>query len=184
VLFRLFYCCGLRLSEGCYLKRTAVNLKNGCLSILHSKGNKDRIVYMTQDMLQMCNKYDSLMQKIVPDREWFFPGWDDSKSFSKNSIDKKFKFFWNMTPYSNKVDKTPTIHCLRHTYVVNKMNEWMKEGKDFNAMMPYLSRYLGHASIDETHYYYHMAISSFEIIRGSDSVSDKVIPEVFFYENE
>ena len=29
VLFRLFYCCGLRLSEGCYLKVCAVNLKNG-----------------------------------------------------------------------------------------------------------------------------------------------------------
>ena len=25
VLFRLFYCCGLRLSEGCYLRRAAVN---------------------------------------------------------------------------------------------------------------------------------------------------------------
>ena len=33
------------------------------------------------------------------------------------------------------------------------MNEWMNEGKDFKAMMPYLSRYLGHTSVDETQIY-------------------------------
>jgi integrase len=182
VLFRLFYCCGLRLSEGCYLKRTAVNLKNGCLSIFQSKGNKDRVVFMSDDMLQMCKKYDSLMQKLVPDREWFFPGRDASKPFSKTGIDRKFSYFWNMTCYAGKVDKKPTIHSLRHTYVVTKMNDWMKEGKDFKAMMPYLSRYLGHTSVDETQYYYHQVISAFEIVRKRDSTAEKVIPEVVLYE--
>jgi len=100
VLFRLFYCCGLRLSEGCYLKRCAVNLKNGCLSIYQSKGHKDRVVFMSTDMLKMCRNYDRLMQKLVPDREWFFPGRDELKPFSKTSIDKRFKEFWNMTPYA------------------------------------------------------------------------------------
>jgi integrase/recombinase XerD len=184
VLFRLFYCCGLRLSEGCYLKRTAVNLKNGCLSIFHSKGNKDRVVFMSDDMLQMCKKYDSLMQKCVPDREWFFPGRDTSKPFSKTGIDKKFSYFWNITSYAGKVDKKPTIHSLRHTYVVTKMNDWMNEGKNFKAMMPYLSRYLGHTSVDETQYYYHQVVSAFEIVRKRDIIADMVIPEVVLYEEE
>lgn len=182
VLFRLFYCCGLRLSEGCYLKRSAVNLENGRLSIYQSKGHKDRVVFMSGDMLQMCKSYDRLMQKLVPDREWFFPGRDESKTFSKTSIDKKFSDFWNMTPYAGKVDKKPTVHSLRHTYVVTKMNDWMNEGKDFEAMMPYLSRYLGHTSIDETQYYYHQVVSAFEIVRKHDSVADRVIPEVVPYE--
>ena len=182
VLFRLFYCCGLRLSEGCYLKRSAVNLENGCLSIYQSKGHKDRVVFMSGDMLQMCKSYDRLMQKLVPDREWFFPGRDESKPFSKTSIDKKFSDFWNMTPYTGRVDKKPTVHSLRHTYVVTKMNDWMNEGKDFKAMIPYLSRYLGHTSIDETQYYYHQVVSAFEIVRKHDSVADRVIPEVVPYE--
>lgn len=182
VLFRLFYCCGLRLSEGCYLKRCAVNLENGCLYIYQSKGHKDRVVFMSGDMLQMCTNYDKLMQKLVPDREWFFPGWDESRPFSKTSIDKRFKEFWNMTFYAGKVDKEPTVHCLRHTYVVTKMNDWMSEGKDFEAMMPYLSRYLGHSSIDETQYYYHQDVSAFEIVRKHDSAADRVIPEVVPYE--
>lgn len=182
VLFRLFYCCGLRLSEGCYLKRSAVNLENGCLSIYHSKGNKDRVVFMSEDMLQMCKNYDRLIQKLVPDREWFFPGRDESKPFPNTSIDKKFNDLWNMTPYAGKVNKKPTVHSLRHTYVVTKMNDWMNEGKQFECMMPYLSRYLGHASIDATHYYYHQVVSAFEIVREHDRVADRVIPEVVPYE--
>lgn len=123
VLFRLFYCCGLRLSEGCYLKRSSVNLQDGCLSIYQSKGHKDRVVFMSEDMLQMCKSYDRLMQKWVPDREWFFPGRHESKPFSKTSIDKKFSGFWNATAYAQKVDKKPTVHSLRHTYVVTIMND-------------------------------------------------------------
>ena len=182
VLFRLFYCCGLRLSEGCYLKRSAVNLKNGSLSIFQSKGNKDRIVFISGDMLQMCKNYDNLMQRLLPDREWFFPGRDGSKPFSKTSIDKKFTDFWNITPYAGKVDKKPTIHSLRHTYVVTKMNEWMNEGRNFEVMMPYLSRYLGHTSIDETQYYYHQVVSAFDIVRKRDRMTEKIIPEVIQYE--
>ena len=182
VLFRLFYCCGLRLSEGCYLKRSSVNLQNGCLSIYQSKGHKDRVVFMSEDMLQMCKSYDRLMQKFVPDREWFFPGRNESKPFSKTSIDKKFSEFWDLTPYGGKVDKKPTIHALRHTYVVAKMNDWMNEGRKSEAMLPYLSRYLGHTSVDETQYYYHQVVSAFEIVRKHDRVADRVIPEVLAYE--
>ena len=123
-----------------------------------------------------------LMQKLVPDREWFFPARDESKPLPKTSIDKKFKEFWNMTSYAGKVDKKPTVHSLRHTFVVTKMNDWMNQGKDFEGMMPYLSRYLGHTSIDETQYYYHQSISAFEIVRKHDSITDRVIPEVAPYE--
>ena len=66
--------------------------------------------------------------------------------------------------------------------MVTKMNDWMNEGKKFEAMMPYLSRFLGHTSIDGTHYYYHQVVSAFEIVRKHDSVADRVIPEVVPYE--
>ena len=97
VLFRLFYCCGLRLAEGCYLKRLCVDLTNGTVKILHSKGSKDRIVFLSEDVLEMCREYDPAMQKIVPNREWFFPGWRPHQAIRKTSVDKKFTEFWNKT---------------------------------------------------------------------------------------
>ena len=58
----------------------------------------------------------------------------------------------------------------------------VKEGYDIENMMPYLCRYLGHKTIDETHYYYHLAAAATDIIRSQDTLSDRVIPEVTDYE--
>lgn len=182
VLFRLFYCCGLRLSEGCYLRRDCVDLDAGTITILQSKGNKDRLVFPSDDVRAMCLEYDNTMHGIVPDREWFFPGWYPDRPFSKTSIDKKFGEFWRHTSFADKVDKKPTVGSLRHTFVVNKMNEWMETGVDTGAMMPYLSRYLGHTSVSETQYYFHAIEQAFPTIRRRDSVSRNVIPEVVTYE--
>ncbi len=182
VLFRLFYCCGLRLAEGCYLRRACVDLKNGTIEILQSKGNKDRLVFLSDDVLAMCGKYDEAMQNIIPDREWFFPGWHPDRAIRKTSVDKNFAIFWNKTPFAGKVDKKPTVQSLRHTFVVDKMNEWMERGVDTCVMMPYLSRSLGHSSISETQYYYHTIEQAFPIIRRHDAVAQSIIPEVVTYE--
>jgi len=182
VLFRLFYCCGLRLSEGCYLPRECVDFQNGCIKILQSKGNKDRLVFPSTDVLAMCKAYDTLMQEQIPDREWFFPGRYPDKAIRKTSVDKKFGEFWERTPSATTIDKKPTVQSLRHTFVVNKMNEWMEAGVDTNTMMPYLSRYLGHSSIMETQYYFHTIEQSFSIVRCHDAISDSIIPEVVSYE--
>ena len=45
VLFRLIYCCGLRISEARKLKWRDADLDTGTLTIMHSKGHKDRLVY-------------------------------------------------------------------------------------------------------------------------------------------
>ncbi|TXT43711.1 MAG: integrase family protein [Spirochaetes bacterium] len=182
VLIRLFYCCGLRLSEGCYLRRSCVDLKTGTLEILQSKGNKDRLVFLADDVLALCRTYDARMQSIIPDRYWFFSGRHRDRPLQKTSVDKKFGEFWNKTSYAGKVDKKPTVHCLRHTFVVDKMNEWMQAGMDTGAMMPYLSRYLGHSSIEETQYYFHTIEQAFPIVRQHDAMGKSVIPEVVVYE--
>ena len=133
-------------------------------------------------MRALCKTYDALMQEVAPNREWFFPGRHLERAFRKTSVDKKFGAFWNRTPFAATADKRPTVQSLRHTFVVNKMNEWMQRGVDTGVMMPYLSRYLGHASILETQYYFHTIEQAFPIIRRHDALSDRIIPEVLSYE--
>ena len=182
VILRLYYCCGLRLAEVCHLKVKDVNLKDGILKIVQSKGNKDRLVYMAEDVTNLCRDYHRRMAALLPGSEWFFPGRVPGQPIRKTSMDKKFKQFWNMTPFADFCDKVPTIHALRHTFVVNRMNEWMLEGISLNAMMPYLSRYLGHSSVEGTFYYYHQVDKAFQIVRQKDTLSGQVIPEVAPYE--
>ena len=182
VLFRLYYCCGLRLSEGCCLKNRDVDLDKGILTIQESKGKKDRLVYVADDLLVLCKTYDDKISKQLPGRLWFFPGRKENKPFSKNAIDKKFRQFWDMTECSKNCDKPPTVHALRHAFVVDRMNQWMLEGISLDAMMPYLSRYLGHSEINDTMYYYHQVNSAFQIVRQKDLLSGQIIPEVIKYE--
>lgn len=182
VIFRLYYCCGLRLAEACNLRINDVDLENGTLKIMQSKGDKDKLVYMAEDVTDLCRRYHKKMSSILPDTPWFFPGKNPNQPIPKTSMDKKFKQFWNMTPFANTCDKAPTIHSLRHTFVVNRMNEWMNEGINLSSMMPYLSKYLGHTSIEGTFYYYHQVDSAFQIVHQKDSLSDSVIPEVIPYE--
>ena len=159
-----------------------MTLFNGVLKILKSKGSKDRLVYMPDDLTLFCRKYWDYISTQFSDKPvWFFPARDPKKPIPTNTLDYKFKQFWNQTKYSS-VDKAPTVHSLRHTFVVDRMNAWMVDGVNFRQMMAYLSRYLGHSSINETFYYYHQVEKAFNTVRKCDTISQRVIPEVAPYE--
>jgi integrase len=59
----------------------------------------------------------------------------------------------------------------------------MLSGVDTQKMLAYLSKYLGHTSPTETHYYYHLVKKAFTIIKQKDTMSSRVIPEVIPYED-
>lgn len=179
VLFRLIYCCGLRNNEACSLKTENVDTVHGTIIIIHSKGDKDRVVCLSEDMRVFCNQYKIWLTSVCPESEWFFPGKYPEGHIPKNSADRKFNEFWNATEPSKKADKKPTVHSLRHAFVIKRMNLWMKSDTDLKVMMPYLSRYLGHKGPVETYYYYHQVQEAFETIRRKDSISARVIPEVY-----
>ena len=61
VIFRMIYCCGLRPVEARRLRREDANLFDGTVNILESKGHKDRIVVLSEDMRELCKNYDQLM---------------------------------------------------------------------------------------------------------------------------
>lgn len=178
VLFRMIYSCGLRNNEACSLKTENVDTDRGIVTIIHSKGDKDRLVYLAEDMKSLCRQYKAWIIAACPDCEWFFPGKYPEQHIPKTSLDRKFNEFWNATEISKQADKKPTVHSLRHAYVIKRMNLWMKSDIDLKVMMPYLSRFLGHKGPIETYYYYHQVQEVFETIRRKDKISSKVIPEV------
>lgn len=178
VLFRLIYCLGLRRSEACGLRCCDVDLAAGMISIYHAKGDKDRLVYMPDDLCRLCRGYmDDLRRILGFDPYWFFPGKMADQHVSAVRIDAKFREFWQESSGGISTGKTPTLHCFRHKFVEKRIDTWMEKGMDLSAMMPYLSRHLGHKGSVETIYYYHAQKESFRSIRGKDSLSGYVIPE-------
>ena len=179
VAFRLMRCCGLRISECSNLATSDVDCDGGRLLIRHSKGEKDRVVYMADDLASLMHGHLARMRRkmgFCPD--WAFPGIDASRPILKNSFCNRFAAFWRQVPGADSHARHPTPHCLRHAFVVDRMNAWMAEGRDLGQMMPYLAAYLGHAGSNETFYYYHQVDRAFAIVRERDDVSARVIPEV------
>jgi len=149
------------------------------INIYDAKGNKDRIVYMAEDMAALLKQYlGSMDPTISTENRWLFPGVNPDNHISSGALAIKFNEFWNETPYANTCEKRPTIHALRHTYVVLRMNIWMENDIDLNIMMPYLSRQLGHKSVQETFYYYHQVAEAFRAIHRKDTVAHSVLPKV------
>jgi integrase len=182
MMFLLYYCCGMRVSEARFLKKEHVDWENGILTIYASKGQKDRLVYLPQDGVGILAEYLRNIEKVVPDSPWMFPGENPSKPITHPPVDKRFKDCWARLPFAANANKQPTPHCLRHAFVVERLNDWMLRGVDTKQMIAYLSNYLGHKSPSETFYYYHLVKKAFTIIKQKDKVSGRVIPEVIPYE--
>jgi integrase len=47
----------------------------------------------------------------------------------------------------------PRPHDFRHTFAINRVAVWYEESRDVNALLPALSTYLGHVSIENTRLY-------------------------------
>ncbi|MDA8021325.1 MAG: tyrosine-type recombinase/integrase [Thermoanaerobaculia bacterium] len=47
----------------------------------------------------------------------------------------------------------PRLHDLRHTFAVQRVAAWYREGREVNRLLPALSTYLGHVSVQNTRRY-------------------------------
>lgn len=177
VAFRLMRLCGLRISECANMAAGDVDCARGTLMVRHSKGDKDRIVYMADDVAAMVADHQSHLRSVLGYRpDWLFPGRDPSRHILKTSFDYRFASFWDQVSDGRGGNARPTPHALRHAFVVERMNAWAAEGVSLEQMMPYLAAYLGHLSSDDTFYYYHQVQEAFSVIRERDSVGPRVIP--------
>jgi integrase/recombinase XerD len=179
VIFRLIYCCGLRPSEARLLHVDDVDLTTGKLIICESKGWRSRVIYMSDDLLAVCREYDSSIRAIIPVREAFFPN-KHGKCFNPSMLDYWFHEFWDHLPEAKDVTGNPArVHAFRHTYAVDRLNQWVREGCDVNAFYPYLSEYMGHVNYANTDYYLSLVDEFYpDMERMMSSLNNDILPEV------
>ena len=179
VFFRLLFCCGLRSSEARLLSCKDVDLTTGQIMIRESKGWKARIIYVSDDLLALLVEYDTLMQEKMPGREAFFPN-QQGTYYNKSTPDTWFHEFWDPLPEASQyVGNSPRVHDWRHSFCVYRLNQWVRENKDVNALYPYLSEYLGHSNFADTDYYLSLVPSFYpEMHSRMAPVNDDILPEV------
>lgn len=145
VFYRLLYCCGLRPAEARLLKKENVDLVRGAVYVVESKGHKDRVVAVADDLLQIMRSYSTLISEIYPDSDYFFPRYDGEGPYTKRWTEEMFWRCFSMAGITAFEGPKPRVYDFRHTFATECICRWMREGRDIDAMLPFLSAYMGHA---------------------------------------
>ena len=154
VLFRLLYCCGLRVSEATHLKVRDVDLAEGILSIRKAKFGKERRVPVSQETISRLRAYSEQVRTALAAQDSVFLPSPSGQELSTTTVYGNFRtFLWEAGIPHGGPGKGPRVHDLRHTYAVHCLKRWVEEGKDLSAYLPLLTAYLGHAHFRETSYY-------------------------------
>lgn len=176
-IFRVIYCCGLRISEATSLKTENVDLNTGVLTIVNTKYNKDRLVPMNNELTAICREYSAKAHIFDDAQIYFFPNRNGGQT-SQSSIYKFFReILWEAGISHGGRGYGPRIHDFRHTFAVNCLRKWILEGKDLNAYLPYLKTYLGHYSFLDTAYYLRLTSDVYpELLKQIEDNCGGIIP--------
>ena len=178
VLIRLLYSSGLRISEAIGLQMKHVDLNNGVLEIKKSKNGKDRLVPLSNSMLDICRRYYQAIHTNSNKEDYFFVN-AAHEPYCRATVYWRFREIMLTSGISHGgKGYGPRLHDLRHTFAVHTLQEVDKRNVDLYAVLPVLSAYLGHESIHATSQYLRMTAEVYpDIMDVVNRSCGYVIPE-------
>ena len=149
-MLSLIYACGLRRSELLNLTLTDILSNRNLLFIRQSKGKKDRVVPISNRLIDILREY----YKAFKPKAWLFEGQFPNTKYSEKSLENVLKQSLTKTKISKKV----SLHWLRHSYATHLL----ENGTDLR----YIQELLGHSSSRTTEIYTHVSILNLQQIRS------------------
>lgn len=138
-IIKLLYGSGLRLSELLHLKLTDIDSKSMIIHIRKSKGNKDRVVMLSNSLLDELRVYFIHYKPT----DFLFEG-QSGGMYSAKSVQVIVK---NAASKAG-INKQVTPHTLRHSFATHLL----EAGTDIR----FIQQLLGHSSIKTTEIYTHI----------------------------
>ena len=179
VLFRMLYCCGLRVSEATNLLASDVDLEHGILTIRNSKFGKTRYVPMSAELTAVCAVYAETRLVGLPGADWFFEA-PDGGHYNTRSIYNIFReLLWKAGISHGGKGNGPRLHDFRHTFCVHSLQKWTMQGSDPTTLLPRLTAYLGHNDFSATEQYLRMTAEAYpEVSRLMEEKYGYIIPSM------
>lgn len=179
VLFRIFYGCGLRISEALNLKVKDVDLQNGIIAVYEAKNNNDRLVPISDNLKNFIVEYANRMHKNSSSTDYFFYLKNSKTPIIKSTLRFSFARIMKAACIEKNNHINPRIHDFRHTFAVNCLKKFIKENKDLTAYLPILKTYMGHSKFKSTEYYLKLTNDMFpDILDKFSSYIRNAIPKV------
>lgn len=148
MMLTLIYACGLRRGELLNLTPKDIHSDRNLLIIRQSKGKKDRIVPISNKLIELLRDY----YKAYKPKTWLFEGQKAGNKYSPKSIQSVLK----QSLVKAKIAKPATLHWLRHSYATHLL----ESGTDLR----YIQTLLGHSSSRTTEIYTHVSTRNLQNI--------------------
>ena len=162
VIFEILYQTGMRQTEMRSLRDDDVNKISKTIKV-HGKRNKDRIIPVGEELLEMIENYIEIRDRQFPNRNSSSLIVDDkgneaSPQFVYGLIHEMLKGITTIE------QKSP--HVLRHTFATHLLNR----GADIRA----IQKLLGHSSLNSTQIYTHNTIDKLkDVYKKAHPYGDK-----------
>jgi integrase/recombinase XerD len=154
-LIGLVWVTGMRIGEAIRLDRDDVSLNDGLTTIRDSKFGKSRQLVLhpttVSALRSYLNKRATLSPKPAEPALFVHPA---GNRIVYTSVSPMFCALVRRAGLTARSAQCrPTIHGLRHTFAVNTVIGWYRQGLDVQARLPILSTWMGHADPKWTYWY-------------------------------
>lgn len=178
--FTLMHSCGIRTGEARALRTEQVDLHAGHLDIIWAKGNRSRRLPMTSQVVEVLTACDQASRHRFLSRGTFFAS-ATGNPVTAAAVGVVFNRIWDQAGLPRPTGgPRPRPYDFRHHFAYANIERWMTQGVDVTALLPYLSRYMGHASFESTYYYVHTSPDFMRTYADITAPGVSLLPEVGF----
>ena len=150
VILATLYTTGVRVSELARLQGTDIDSGRMVVVVRQGKGKKDRQVGLSTDLLPLLRRY----WKLYGLQSWLFPGPRVSEPITRSGVE----WICQKAGQTAQINKAVYPHLMRHTYATHLL----EAGMDLRS----IQLLLGHASLQSTSIYLHVANPALETTRS------------------
>ncbi len=145
IILSVLYDCGVRCFELRNIKIADLDFRRKKLHVRMGKGRKDRYLPLTDMLIRGLKKYISAENPQI----WLFNGQPDGHGKPTPYSQHGIQWIVRQTRKDTGLEKHITTHTFRHTYATHLI--------EFGMDLPSLKCLLGHALIETTMIYLHLA---------------------------
>jgi integrase/recombinase XerD len=155
VLIGLLAVTGLRIGEALALDDGDIDTGEGMLIVRKDKAQSFRLVPVHPTTLAALSGYRHRRDQALPGRA--APAVLVSRTGGRLTYNAVHKAFTALAAAAGLGPRTgrcrPTVHGLRHTFAVNMLAGWYRDGADVPARLPWLSTIMGHSGPASSYWY-------------------------------
>ena len=151
---------GLRRAEAFGLTLADLDCRHALLTVRKTKFFKNRLVPLALPIARVLEDYAARHRAVaaLDDPQAPLLANRDGTPLKRSTVGAAFAQLRQAAGVrrDDGAPFQPRLHDLRHTFAVDRLTAWYRQGRDVQALLPQLSAYLGHASVAATQVYLRM----------------------------